>query len=157
MQKILRQFNNVIRLDINKVLNEVFKDKTVQQRIISINTFDQLFDEGINAVGVRLDSIGGEYAINTIEGVPGKFEGKRQRGLPYDHITLFDTGDYYQSHYILVFRDHIEIKSNPIKGETNLYDEWGDDIVGIAPKNIPKVANIILPLIRIITLRDSLK
>lgn len=157
MEALIRIANNAINLNINTIINEILRDKTIQKQIISLNINDQLFDKGINSRGVNLEKIGGEYSINTIEGVPGLFIGKKELGLPFDHITLFNEGGFYNSFFIAIFTTYFEISADPWKGSTNLFEEWGKDIVGLTDENLQIVGQIFLPLIQQKTLIALLK
>ena len=57
----------------------------------------ELHEKGIDSLGVSL----GNYAATTIEGT-AQFAGRAERGLRFDHITLFDTGDFYKSFKVIV-------------------------------------------------------
>ena len=51
----------------NMVLNELLKDKGLQEFILDLNRQDQLFEEGIDSRGVDLTQIGGIYAPSTVK------------------------------------------------------------------------------------------
>lgn len=150
MEALRRLAKNAIKLDINKIIREILRDKKVQQQIISLNIFSQLHDQGIDSRGVSL----GEYSdfTKTV---------KESRGQLSDHITLQDTGEFYESFFIDIFTDFFEIKANPIKegrkSITNLFVEWGKDIVGLTIESLQIVGQIFLPLIQNLTLKALLK
>lgn len=82
--KALRELlENVIRIDtfFAKLLNALYNSKEFQDFVINLNTQDQLYDQGINSVGIRLDSIAGGYARYTIQL-------KNRKGQPVDRVTL---------------------------------------------------------------------
>jgi hypothetical protein len=76
-------------------------DKDVQDEIIRINTEDQLEEEGIDSLGRKL----GDYAPSTIAY-------KRRKGQRYDHVTLKDTGDFYNSFNVKVNVNEIIIDAD---------------------------------------------
>lgn len=123
---------NIKNIDIDAIVRIVLSNPKVQQFIIDLNTKDQLFEKGENRLGIKLESIGGAYSLFTIRD-------KQSKGLPFDRITLFDTGDYYKSHIISLTSSELIIESDPIKGDTNLYQEWGPEIVGLQEENLNKV------------------
>ena len=141
MERLKKVLRNTKRIKINRILNKILLDKVIQQRIISLNIFNQLFDEGINSVGVKLDVIGGEYSPYTIEAKKGK-------GQPVDRITLRDTGAFYESFYITLGSTYFDINANPIKdGVDILKDRWGEDVLGLTSEIIELLGNILKPLI----------
>jgi hypothetical protein len=110
-------------------------DNGVQKRIIELNTIDQLFNKGIDALGQSL----GDYSQVSVE-VFGKRAG---------HITLRDTTEFYNSFVVLVLKDRLIIRANtikndPIKGTTDLTDRFGEEIIGLTTENIEKISEIIL-------------
>lgn len=113
-----------------RVLRDVLSNIAVQQFIIDLNTEGQLL-KGVNSLGVKLSTIGGNYSVTTqlIKGVvdPSK-------------VNLYDTGDYYNSYAIIpqTNGDFI-IKSDPIKDGISLEDRWGSDLEGLTDENLEKL------------------
>ena len=66
-------------------------DRNAKDEIIRLNTYDQLYNEGIDSEEISL----GEYALFT------QAE-KISKGERYDHVTLKDTGAFYDSFIIRV-------------------------------------------------------
>jgi hypothetical protein len=127
-------------------------DKSFTDLIIDLNTRKQLFDKGIDSTGRLLSDIGGDYSANTIEGT-NQYEGKKQKGLPYDHITLYDTGDFYKS--FKVFLDSngmLTISADTIKDTTNLINDWGENILGLTEESLivlrDKARTILIPYVK---------
>lgn len=123
-----------IDLSVNVAINRLIEKRDFTELIIELNTDEQLFRQGVDSLGVKL----GNYAASTIEGIPGKFKGKREKGLPFDHVTLFDTGEFYESFTVDIRNeddDFFTINANPIKEDTNLFDEWGNDVVGLTEES----------------------
>ena len=126
--------NLMIDSNINKIINTLIKRPEFTDLIIELNTQGQLYEEGVDSLGVSL----GNYAATTIEGT-ASFAGRAERGLRFDHITLFDTGDFYKSFKVVIRNesdDFFFIDANPIKEDTNLFQEWGEDIVGLTQDSI---------------------
>ena len=65
--RVKKILDNAIALDENKIINQILSNKSFQEFIIDLNTRDQLFDKGINSLGVKLSDIGGDYAGLTLE------------------------------------------------------------------------------------------
>ena len=114
------------------MINVVGKNREVLNLVVEMNTQDQLFDKGIRANKTKI----GKYSPFTIEM-------KRAKGQPFNHITLKDTGEFYESFFAFVDSSgDIEIKTEPIKVdeftglETNLLFKYGEEIVGLTPDNL---------------------
>jgi len=135
------------------ILRGVLEDPKLKQLIIDLNTegkpTSQLFEQGVDARGVTLKSIGGDqrtpsgYAPSTIEGIPGRFEGKKQKGQRIDHITLKDTGDFYDSFTVKIGKDFIQIDADGQKSDVNLFKEWGPDLTGLTDQNLQILSDAI--------------
>tara|TARA_R110002012_G_scaffold213813_1_gene384906 strand:- start:49 stop:513 length:465 start_codon:yes stop_codon:yes gene_type:complete len=78
----------------------------------------------------------GVYSIATASLNPSK-----QAGAPY---TLNDTGEFYKSIVVSVFIDGIRIEADPTKSNTNLYEEYGKNIIGLTDENIETVSELII-------------
>ena len=151
MERLFKVLDNALKLDIDKLMRKIYADKELQILILDPNRNRQLFQQGVNAEGKTLASIGGPYTTATIEGT-SQFEGKRSKGLPTDHITLFDEGDFYATFRFLIEKDGFEILADPQKDETNLFDRWGKEILGLNEDSIAILQAIVrerlIPLIR---------
>ena len=146
--RVKKMLDNAIALDENKIINQILSNKSFQEFIIDLNTEGQLFDKGINSLGVKLSDIGGLYSPVTIE--LSKAKGRPKKSA--SSINLFDTGDYYKSFKIVLFNDSFDIVSDPIKDDSNLFDDWGKEIEGLTEENLQKVIDAIrskiIPIIR---------
>tara|TARA_R110000796_G_scaffold111023_1_gene222551 strand:- start:1819 stop:2262 length:444 start_codon:yes stop_codon:yes gene_type:complete len=101
-------------------------DKEVKDEIIRLNTQEQLFDEGIDSLNRTL----GDYTPYTV--VLKKAKGQRT-----DHITLKDTGAFYNSFKVQVTSTGIIIQAD----DSSIYDipltkSFGLDILGLTNDNI---------------------
>ena len=109
-------------------------DKDVQDEIIRINTEDQLEEEGIDSLGRKL----GDYAPSTIAY-------KRRKGQRYDHVTLKDTGDFYNSFNVKVNVNEIIIYADDSsKYNKPLFEVWGVDVLGLTDDNMNYIKEMIL-------------
>lgn len=118
-------------LDASDLLQKVLKRSDVQAFIVNLNTEDQLKDRNVNALGVKLYVVGGEYSITT----------QFLKGVPAKNIDLYDTGDYYESFEVIPLKNgDAEITSNKqIHGADSglAEDRWGDP-EGLIPENEEK-------------------
>lgn len=108
-------------------------DQSVKDMIIQMNTEDQLEEDGIDSLGRAL----GDYSLFTVQ----KKQGDGQR---YDHITLKDTGAFYDSWVVTVDRDGINIDAD----DTSHYDQplfkvWGEDVAGLTKENLAILQEVI--------------
>jgi len=122
----------------------LFQNAELRKLIIDLNTIEQLYNEGIDSKGVRL----GDYTTYT-KSI------KQSKGQRIDHITLSDTGDFYETFKVILDGNAIRITANPFKEDTNLFKEFGFDILGLTEDSMSVVATQALRLIKI-KLRDVL-
>lgn len=125
---ILESLNKWLKIDPARILKEILSDRAILDWIEEANR-KQLLD-GKNSLDVKLSDIGGGYSDYTLSINPEK-----QR----DRVNLFDTGEFHESITAKV-NDLVSIEADPIKvGDngnlTNLYDEWGVDIIGLNEEN----------------------
>lgn len=142
MQRIREVLERLRSIDPSKMAVAVVENSgKLQELIIELNTEDQLFNKGIDSEGNSL----GIYRPFTVLD-------KRERGVPVPddlHITLFDTGVYYGSHRVeFPNANEILIVSDPIRGDTNLFDEFGEQIKGLTDESIQKLREFILPALQ---------
>lgn len=108
-------------------------DGRVKEFVIQINTIDQLYEEGVDSLGRSL----GDYAPFTVEK-------KKQKGDRYDHITLKDTGAFYDSWVVKVDRQGLLLDADDSsKYDEPLFEVWGEDVLGLTDENMEKLALII--------------
>ena len=120
--------NRAINLDQNKSWRFVI-DEEVKQEIIKLNTRDQLFDNGINS----LDNALGNYSEVTVRI-------KRRKGQRADHVTLRDTGQFYDSFKVFVDDSGLIVFAD----DSSIYDvpltvTWGIDILGLTDDSLDKL------------------
>jgi hypothetical protein len=121
-------------LTMRSIWFSVFRDTQFKKLILDWIRYDQLFKHGVDEDG----DIIGTYSEWTEMMNPEKVA-----GTPY---TLFDTGDFYESMIVVVNTNaSILIDGDPIKtdenGEkTDLFQKFGDGIVGLTEENRRKLA-----------------
>ena len=116
----------------------LFSNLEFRKLIIDLNTIDQLYNEGIDSKGIQL----GEYT-NYTKSL------KQAKGERTDHITLKDTGAFYSSFRVSLVGNSIKITADAQKEDTNLFKEYGIDIVGLTEDSMSVVATKALQLIKI--------
>ena len=136
---------NVINLDSDEVMFVVLSRPDVQELIVILNTDEQLF-QGINADGISLNDIGGDYSLFTTVPI------KKAKGLPFNFVTLFDEGDFYDTFKVKVQKDGFIIEADTIKEGTDLQDRWGFELLGLTDESKNElVENIKEYIVAIIT------
>jgi hypothetical protein len=115
----------------------VFRDYRLKQLVLWWIQQDQLYKKGIDENG---------KVIGTYSEVTEMINPKKVAGT---HYTLFDTGEFYDSMKVVVLNDSIVIEANPKKTEetefgfdvVNLFEEYGEGIIGLTTENKQKLAN----------------
>lgn len=123
------------KLDKDKAFEFAF-DSDIEELVIKLNQ-DQLFNLGQDSEG---DSLG-SYSPYTIKI-------KQAKGQPTNRITLYDTGEFYQSFKAYYEDGSIVIDANAEKDDTNLFDEFGVDILGLNDSNMSIFVNEIVQKIK---------
>jgi len=134
LKELQRKLNRI--KDERFLMRMLFSDPTFSKLIVSLNVHDQLYDKGIDSMGRSL----GDYSLATITGTKN-FKGKIAKGQPYDHVTLKDSGDFYESFRAKLVGTNIIITAQTIKENTDLLKVWGDDIIGLTDDNLQVVIN----------------
>lgn len=96
-------------------------------------TEDQLFEKGIDGFGKKL----ARYTPVTVQI-------KKLKGQPFDRTTLRDTGEFHSSIKVKLQRDGIKIDSDPVKEDTNLITEYGEEILFLTEENLTEFRDIYL-------------
>ena len=138
-KKLLKLQKKIEFLKKEQVMKYLFGKKEFVNLIISLNTKEQLYSQGIDSKGKTL----GEYSTYT-KAI------KQKKGQITDHITLKDTGEFYNSFKVKFNSSDssLQITANPIKEDTNLFKEFGIDIVGLTEDSMSLVTTVALKLIK---------
>lgn len=104
------------------------RDRGLIEKILDFVREDQLRERGVD----ENDEIIGFYSIAT-EILSG---GDKHAGDPY---TLYDTGEFYSSMFITVLRDSFIINADAQKDDDNLFEKYGEGIIGLTDDNLQKV------------------
>lgn len=130
------------KLTVNDLMEDLIRDNRFRSFIISANTNEQLYEEGIDSLGKSL----GPYAKYTEEL-------KRAAGVEYRHVTLKDEGDFYKSFRVFLDSNHdVEISADTIKDSTDLIEKYGKNILGLTEENLDRLRSLC-----VIILRDSIR
>ena len=108
-------------------------NKDVQNEIIRMNTEDQLEKDGIDSLGRSL----GSYSPLTIMY-------KKMKGQRYDHVTLKDTGEFYNSWRVTVTVNEVGFDADDQKDDTALFEVYGVDVLGLTDENMQYLKEMIV-------------
>jgi len=126
--KLYALVQRISSLDEGLIFEIVFNDSRIKDEIIRLNTEEQLFRRGIDSDGKSL----GTYSPFTVEI-------KKKKGQPTNRITLKDTGEFYDSFRVTANRVSITIDADPIKDDNNLFDDFGEEILGLTDESREKL------------------
>lgn len=129
LQSIIELKNRVITFNEGLVsgmyIQRIIMDN--EAYIVDLNAQDQLYEEGINRLGVSIM----DYAPYR----PLTIAIKEQKGQPTNRVTLRDTGDFESSFYLEVNDKQFEVKASDWKTEA-LIKKYGRQILGLTDENI---------------------
>lgn len=104
------------------------KDRDLKRDIIFLIQNDQLLKKGVDAN----DEVIGYYSQLT-ESISN---GRKRFNT---HYTLKDTGEFFASMFVAVLKDSFIIDADGQKGKDNLFEKYGDEIIGLTDENLQKV------------------
>lgn len=114
-------------LDSGIIIRDIINDGYTTAFIIDANAEDQLFEQGINRLGVSIMDYE-PYSPMTISI-------KQKKGQPTNLVTLRDEGDFESSFYLEVGDRQFEVKAGDWKTE-ELIKKYGRYILGLTNENI---------------------
>lgn len=131
--------DKVAAIDQHVLINTIVSRPEYRDFIINRNTEVQLFELNIDSEGVKLVSNRGRgYSDLTL--LIAEQEGRPKRGR--NRVDLHDSGEYYESHAVSIPNlkaDYFEMLSDPLKGDTDLIEEWGP-VLGLDPVSMELLA-----------------
>lgn len=123
LRKRVADFNEA--LTSGRLIQQIIWDN--EAYIIDMNAEEQLFEQGINSLGVEIS----DYAPYS----PVTIEIKEAKGQPTNRVTLRDEGDFESSFFLEVGNKQFEIKASDFKTE-DLIKKYGRRILGLTDENI---------------------
>ena len=108
-----------------KIFKLVLDNKVIKDLIVRLNTEEQLGRDKTDSLGAHL----GTYSFATEQ----ISKGKKKQG---EFIDLKDTGEFWASWKVKVLQKFISIDANPIKEGNNLFDDYGEEILGLTDENL---------------------
>lgn len=130
MDVLIEYLNDFKRkLDISEIFNFVITTE-LKELIIELNQ-DQLYDLGEDSKGNKLWSFSPSMPYS-----PYTIKIKQAKGQPTDRLTLRDTGAFYKSFTVEVEGNSIVLDADGQKQGTNLFSQYGIDILGLNDQNM---------------------
>lgn len=130
MDVLIEYLNDFKRkLDISEIFNFVITTE-LKELIIELNQ-DQLYDLGEDSKGNKLWSFSPSMPYS-----PYTIKIKQAKGQPTDRLTLRDTGAFYKSFTVEVEGVSIILDADGQKQDTNLFSQYGIDILGLNDQNM---------------------
>lgn len=125
-------------LENGTLMEKLVKDN--EAWICDMNTEDQLFERGVNRVGVSI--------MDYMPYRPKTIEIKEIKGQPTNRVTLRDEGDFHRSFKVDADNEKFRILSTDGKAEW-LEKKYGRQIFGLTDENAQSLArDYILPELR---------
>lgn len=124
--KRVSEFNDDLKT--GRLIQRIVLDN--EAYIVDMNTQEQLYEEGINRLGVKIM----DYAPYS----PVTIQIKEMKGQPTNRVTLRDEGDFHDSFYIEVGDKAFEIKASDEK-TASLIRKYGRQILGLTNENITEL------------------
>jgi len=132
--------NTIISLDVDSLALEIARQPTLQKLVIELNTKDQLYTKGEDSFNRKLK---GKTIVRDGQYSPLTVKIKKAKGQPTNRVTLHDTGEFYASFVVRPYRGGFVIDADPFKKgvpggpeNTDLFEEFGDSIVGLNQQNL---------------------
>lgn len=141
LKKIIR---NTKALKVDAIFVRIVKESEVKKLIIKLNKIEQLFKQGIDAEG----DVIGEYSAYTEfvnKGRTFSIEGTSRTKKAGNPIILYDSGDFYRSFKVKVYKDGFTITSNDDINGTILSQKFGEKIMGLTDESIGTLTQEIKP------------
>lgn len=111
-------------------ISEIIKEN--EAWICDMNTEDQLYERGVNRVGVDI--------MDYMPYTPKTIEIKEIKGQPTNRVTLRDEGDFHASFKVIVDKDKFTITAEDWKTEF-LIRKYGRQILGLTDENAQELVN----------------
>jgi hypothetical protein len=136
------QIEKIVSSNLDSVLFVIWGESDTQEFIIDLLQ-NQLALKGEDGNENKLWSYSSSqpYAPFTIE---KKKENSKALGRVTDHITLFDSGEFYDSYTVIANPKGFTVKADTSKGNNDLAADFGIDIFKLNPANIKVLENYLL-------------
>jgi threonyl-tRNA synthetase len=129
-----------------EMIKRVMSSKTISEKIIELNQFQlKILGEDVNGEKLRTYSAtgGNAYSAFTIEK-------KKEKGQPYDHVTLFDTGRFYKTFSTITNDQFSQVKADSKVEDGDISDNVDlSNVYGLTKESKQELVQYLrMPLIR---------
>jgi hypothetical protein len=136
LDNVIKILDNAVALDVGLSFDFGLNSE-ISNKIIELNTIGQLYEQGVDSKDNSL----GLYSDFTIE--TKIFKNER-----FDHVTLKDTGSFYNSFKVTSDRGEITITANDVADyDIPLTAKYGKDIIGLTDESLQIIIEMIRPRI----------
>jgi len=134
--------DSFMALDVDQIALDIAKTNAHKRLVISLNTegkpSSQLYELGEDSLGKKLR---GKTILKDGKYTPFTKNKKKEKGQRTDHPTLKDTGGFYASFIVKPYKGGFIIDADATAGDKNLFDELGNDILGLNDENLQIIIN----------------
>lgn len=134
-ESMIRAANNVLKLNGDEIMNQVFQGSQVKGEIKKLNV-DQMYEQGIDSNGASL----GQYTARTIKI-------KTEKNQRTDHITLRDTKEFHDSIRVGAESNAVIITGDMVKPDQDLEVRF-PFALGLTDSNWDRIRGLIIPDVR---------
>jgi hypothetical protein len=135
-ESVVNILDNAINLKVDFAFDFAINAE-ISDKIIELNTIEQLYEKGVDSKNKSL----GLYSDFTIE--EKIFKNER-----FDHVTLKDTGRFYNSFRVTASSGQIFITADDVTDyDSPLTSIYGKDIIGLTDESLQVVIDLIRPRI----------
>ena len=132
--------NKWLKIDPISIIRQILSDRAILNWIEEANRKQLL--TGKNSFDVKLSDIGGGYSDFTLQNNTSSISKTR------DKVNLYDTGEFHDSITVKVDNNLLQLDADPFKiddngNTTNLFNEWGEDIIGLNEENLQQLIEVI--------------
>jgi hypothetical protein len=141
-----KSLNKFLKIDPIKIIRNILSDRAIISLIEDANK-QQLFKDNEDSKGNKLSYFG---RTGYSELYYDLLQGTKENGISFnvgDPYTIDNTGDFYRSLTVRI-DNLIEFEADPIKineegQKTNLFEAFGEDIIGLNEENLQKLIEIV--------------
>lgn len=136
MGDIGQTIKKFLNLDLKKEVIKILNSKKVQDFVITMQQ-ERLYNTGKDSEGESL----GSYSPFTVVI-------KQEKGQRTDHITLRDTGEFYESMTFYANETELVFDADAQKEDSNLFADFGLDILGLTDFDRERLIELIYQELR---------
>lgn len=134
-------YSKLIKVDMNGIVNKIMSIPEVKAELIRYNQLQ--LEQGIDSQDKRIQTLlAKEQGENLVYSL-FTYGQKVQKGQDAQHVTLKDTGEFWQSMNVKVNENDVEILADFDKPDGNIMENFEAgmyDFLGLTPENLESFA-----------------